>query len=528
MRRLPPVSFSIAAGIILWLSWPVSPFTAFVFFGFVPLMLVADIEQRRSRFFIHAFLAMLTWNAGSTWWIWNSTDVGSIAAIVANSLLMCLPWWGYQVFHQRYGKWQGYLALLCFWMAFEFIHLNWQLSWPWLNLGNVFAMQPDWVQWYEVTGIGGGSLWILAGNILVYDWLFNSTGKTRNLKFKKATLAAVVLLLPVAISWIIVSGQPEKAAAPHNVVIVQPNIDPYGKFNPASVAEQVRTHVQLTESAIDSSTKLVIWPETALSANAEIGSLEQVPDYRPVFELLSRRPDLTLLSGVETYRLYGTEKPESRYARKTSDGIYYDAYNAAVTLKAGQQPAFYVKSKLVPGVETLPSFLDFMGPVFEQFGGTTGGYAMDTASVAFHTPGNPYVTAPIICYESIYGEYIGSYVQKGANILTIMTNDGWWGNTPGHRQHLHYARLRAIETRRWIARSANTGISAVIDDYGNILETKAWDTAAAIRYALPEKQELTFYAKNGDYLYRFFALLAGLLVLLRVVTALRSRWKQRG
>ncbi len=477
------------------------------------MLLVADLDLTRKNFFGHSFLAMLIWNAGTTWWIWNSTSVGSVAAIAANALLMCLPWWGYVVFKEKFGRKAGYFSLIAFWMAFEFIHLNWQLSWPWLSLGNVFASQPDWVQWYEYTGIGGGTLWVLLVNVLVYDWMFGGEGKSKKSKVTKAISITILLLSPILFSKLIELANLNFKEFKRQVVIIQPNIDPYEKFESGTTAQQIQTHLNLTRSAIDSNTKLIIWPETALSANTEISNVENVPDYRPVFEFLQQHPNTTLLSGIETYRLYGTEKPSSPYARKTGDGVYYDSYNAAVSIKHGEPLQFYIKSKLVPGVETLPSFLNFMGPIFEKFGGTTGGYAMDTSSIAFRNNGNPFITAPIICYESIYGEYVASYVQKGANILTIMTNDGWWGNTPGHKQHLDYARLRAIETRRWIARSANTGISAVIDNYGNIVSTQPWDKPAVIKYNIPVTSRETFYVKYGDYLYRFFSLLAGILLL---------------
>ncbi len=526
MKRPHPVILTIISGILLWLSWPTSPLTPFIFFAFVPLLSVADTETRKTTFFGHSFLALLLWNLGSTWWIWNSTDIGSIAAIVANSLLMCLPWWGYHVFKQKFGRKAGYFSLIAFWMAFEFVHLNWQLSWPWLSLGNVFASQPDWVQWYEYTGIGGGTLWVLLVNLMIYDWMFGGAVKSKKSRVTRAAGIVSLLVFPIAFSFILMQKSLTNMLIPpfkNNIIIVQPNIDPYSKFEQGTAAQQVQIHLQLSKSAVDSNTKLIIWPETALSENTEINSIQTAAAYQPVFEFLQQHPNINLLTGIETYRLYGTEKPGSPYARKTGDGVYYDSYNAAVSLKANEAPQFYIKSKLVPGVETLPSFLNFLGPVFEQFGGTTGGYAMDTSSIAFRNNGNPYITAPIICYESIYGEYVTSYVKKGANILTIMTNDGWWGNTPGHKQHLDYARLRAIETRRWIARSANTGISAVIDDRGNVLATQPWDKAAIIKYNVPIESGETFYVRYGDYLYRFFSLLAGLLVLWNLFTVARKK-----
>jgi apolipoprotein N-acyltransferase len=535
LKKIHPIFLSLAAGTILWLSWPTSPLTALVFLGFVPLFWLADIGVSRSKFFGHTYLAMFTWNLLTTWWIVNASVAGASLAVIANSFLMSLPWWGYQVFKQKFGRKTGYLSLTCFWMLFEYIHLNWQLSWPWLNLGNAFAMQPDWVQWYEYTGIGGGTIWILIMNILVYEWMFGQT-KSQKSQARRALGISALLLVPILVSYTHLPVWQLWKRSPPGVLIVQPNIDPYGKFEQSSVAQQIETHLRLTESELDSNTRLVIWPETALSAGIPMDQLQQSPVYQPVFDFVNRHPVITLLSGIETMKWYGKEKPASPYARKTSEGFYYDSYNAAVSIKAGQPLRFYIKSKLVPGVETLPTYLNFLGPVFEKFGGTTGGYAKDSTSIAFKNDGNPFVTAPIICYESVYGEYVAGYVNKGANLLTIMTNDGWWGNTPGHKQHLNYARLRAIETRTWIARSANTGISAVIDQYGDIKATKSWDTASVIKFSIPPSyrvdsmyaQKKTFYVKNGDYLYRGFSLLAGLLVLWNVISLVRRRLNRHG
>jgi apolipoprotein N-acyltransferase len=243
-----------------------------------------------------------------------------------------------------------------------------------------------------------------------------------------------------------------------------------------------------------------------------ISEIEKAFVYKPVFDFVKRHPNITLLTGIETHKILGNEK-STPYARKSPQGFYYESYNAAVSIKVNEPLQFYIKSKLVPGVETLPTFLNILAPIFEKFGGTTGGYAKDTASKVFSNTGNPFITSPVICYESIYGEYVASYVQKGANIIIIITNDGWWGNTPGHKQHLAIAKLRAIETRRWVARSANTGISAVIDEYGNFVVTKPWDTADFIKYNIPVKTNQTFYVKHGDYLYKMAAVLGLLLMI---------------
>jgi apolipoprotein N-acyltransferase len=243
-----------------------------------------------------------------------------------------------------------------------------------------------------------------------------------------------------------------------------------------------------------------------------------------VFRFIQNHPAITVQTGIEIFKNYGPVKA-TRTARPFGDGTgYYDDFNAAVALKTGTPIQFYHKSKLVPGVETLPTFLYWMAPVFEKFGGTTGGYGSQKESSVLQQPGQPYITAPIICYESIYGEYVATYVQKGANLLTIMTNDGWWGNTPGHKQHLNYARLRAIETRRWVARSANTGISAIINDRGEIIATQPWDKAAVLKYNIPVLSGETFYVRFGDILSKIALVAACIFFVWNIATIMKKKF----
>ena len=121
--------------------------------------------------------------------------------------------------------------------------------------------------------------------------------------------------------------------------------------------------------------------------------------------------------------------------------------------------------------------------------------------------------APVICYESIYGDYVRKFVQKGAEVIFIITNDGWWKETSGYRQHNMYAQLRAIETRRYIARSANTGISSVINLRGEIEQSLDWDTKGLIEARLLLNPHPTFYVQYGDFLGRISGFLSIILLL---------------
>lgn len=510
MQKIKLLSLSFFSGLCFFAAWPPNSLTYFIFVAWLPVLFLAELIQKKISFFFYCFFALLTWNALTTWWIYNSTDIGGISAIVANSLLMTIPLLAFFSIKKRMGLLKGLIGFICCWMLFEYIHLNWQLSWPWLSLGNVFAGKPSWIQWYEITGIGGGTLWILIVNCFIFYTVLLYKNFTKKKIFFYTSLIALLVFIPIFCS-VLLGLHFVKGGKHNNIVIVQPNIDPYLKFESTTSSSQIEKLITLSEKEIDSSTRLVVWPETALSANVSVSEISAASVYQPVFQFIKKHPQITLLTGIETYQFLN-EKSSSLYKRKTQAGAFYESYNAAIALNSKDTMQFYIKCKLVPGVETLPTFLNFLAPVFQQFGGTTGGYAKDTSSKVFTNTNSPFIAAPVICYESIYGEYIASYVQKGANVICIITNDGWWGNTPGHKQHLAYAKLRAIETRRWVARSANTGISAVINPYGFIETQKEWNTQATIKQNFPISIKQTFYVQHGDYLYQIFSVIAFLFL----------------
>ena len=522
----------LLGGLFLWGAWPISNATFLIFIALVPLLWINEHTPSNRQFLGPAYLHMFVWNLLTTWWIYNASAVGAGLAIVLNSLLMCLPWLLMRAVRKRYGSYWGYFSLIAFWISFEYIHLNWELSWPWLTLGNVFAMKTDWIQWYEYTGTTGGTLWVLVSNIVLFFILKRFQQSGRDLKYYVSLLFIIAIwIVPLIVSSKIESKRMDaldqfQHNTHRNIVVVQPNVDPYDeKFVEGSVEMQVQRLIDLSEQQIDSATALVVWPETAIPVGVLEDAITQNSYYTPVWAFLQRHPHLSLLSGIESYRNYGTDKNKATNTARfdKSSNTYYDAFNTAAMLAPGGGASFYHKAKLVPGVETLPSFLLFIGKWFEDFGGTSGTLGRDKERKIFADTQHYFVAAPIICYESIYADYITEYVRKGANVLTIITNDGWWGNTPGYKQHMNYARMRAIETRRWIARSANTGISCFIDPLGKIYDQQPWDTAAAIKMDIEPLQELTFFVRYGDYLSRIWNVVSIIFLLLYIVTTFRMR-----
>lgn len=500
-------AFSLLSAALFSISWQPVSFIPAVFVAFLPLLIVEKELREHGKgngwVFGYSFLTFLAWNIGNTWWLINATLEGAIAAFCINTLLMCLPMIMYHWMHKRSTPSHAEWTFLTAWLTFEYVHHTWEFSWPWLSLGNVFAAAPNMVQWYEFTGVVGGSFWILYANIklfrLVTKWKENSrtlnTSRLMNLLF-------FIGVAPLFLSWYVLDNYKPVGGIPINVAVVQPNIDPYtDKFEGMTPVDQTRSLLTLAEEVVDSTTQLVCFPETALLGGLEETRLNDNQCILMVKQFVNNHLAITILSGADTYRFYETEADKTFTARKYSDGMYYDSYNTAVLINQTDSIQIYHKSKLVPGVESMPyqQVLGFMGKAAIELGGTAGSLGRNKEASVFDLGRNQFV-APVICYESVFGEYVTDYIKKGAGILCIVTNDGWWGNTPGFRQHFDYARLRAIETRKYVARSANTGVSGFIDDKGAVLAETEWWKPAAIQATLMYRKGETFYVQYAHYI----------------------------
>jgi apolipoprotein N-acyltransferase len=548
-RKFHLILLSLLSGVILSLAWPERGFPALLFVGLVPMLFVEDYITRHPEKFIkfsllfYAYPGFFLWNLLTTWWIANSTLVGAVMAIVLNALFMSIV---FQAFHftrkKLHSPLAGYAALVSYWIAFEYLHLNWDLNWPWLNLGNGFAVYYKWVQWYEYTGAFGGTLWVLVGNILALQMLkklpmtndqpersgarrsqlpiFPSRVTTSHpLTLSPCHLVTLLLFLlwigiPILSSYIIYNKYEEKKS-PVNFVVVQPDIDPYSEQYSLPPAEVIGRIMALALPKTDSNTNFLVAPESAIQESMWENDLTSFTSIRLLKQAIAPFPNLNMLVGGSTFYQLAPGESRKRWSRKftDTDNAYY-AYNAAIMINSLDSLQLYHKSKLTPGVEILPSFKGFNW--LEKFaidlGGTVGSLGMDSIRKVYTTVGTVKV-GPAICYESIFGEFFGEFVRNGAQIMIIITNDGWWGNTAGHRQHYSFAHLRAIETRRSIARSANTGISAFIDQRGDAHQATAYWAPAVIKGTLNANNKITFYVEHGDYLARFFSYLAGLLIL---------------
>lgn len=540
-RKFHLLLLSLLSGVLLSLAWPERGFAGLLFIGFVPMLILEDFVRNNPARFIkfsvlfYSYPGFFLWNILTTWWIVNSTFMGALLAIVLNSLFMAIVFQSFHWTRKKLGNpVAGYAALLSYWIAFEYLHLNWDLNWPWLNLGNGFGSFYKWVQWYEYTGAMGGTVWILVGNMLVFmlickckmqDAKSEATFRSSKIVVRYSIFIFSWIAIPVIFSYYTYADYKEQKN-PVNFVVVQPNIDPYSEQYNLPPQEVIGKIMALSLPALDSTTNFLVAPESAIQENMWENDLSSFTSVRLLRHAIAPYPRLNMLVGGSTFYQLAPGEPLRRWARKFSDtDNHYNAYNTAIMLNSRDSLQLYHKSKLTPGVEILPSFKGFRW--LEKFaidlGGTVGSLGMDSIRKVYTTVGTVAV-GPVICYESIFGEFFAEFVRNGAQVMIIITNDGWWGNTAGHRQHHAFAHLRAIETRRSIARSANTGISAFIDQRGDALQETAYWVPAVIKGKVNANGYLTFYVRHGDYIARFMSYLAGLMMITAIVTSLKRKY----
>lgn len=507
---------SLTAG-LLTLGFPPFPFPFLLMLGFVPLLIVVtrgDQESRpRKTDYMVLYHTMLLWNILSTYWVSNSASyVAGILANTINAFLMTLPILTYLFVVRRLGMKMGLAAFVSCWLTFEFLHMRWDLYWPWLTLGNGLSSASAGIQWYSFTGVFGGSAWILLINYFLYEIY-----RQKNLKIASAYLkVGFWLVVPLVVSLLMYMTYEEKGEHVE-VVAVQPNMEPhYQKFSVPQVGIS-QEMVSLAKEAITSSTDYVVFPETSLGP-INMDLIEAERSMGPLIQLANEWPDLHIITGLAGYRDLTDpatfDLPSTRsYRLQSGDILYREAYNCAIQYRQGTEIQEYYKALFVPGAEFFPfrKVLFFLNPVIDQLGGSIEGYRVRSKFELFKS--DQVRIAPAICYESIFGEYMTRFCQKGANAIFIMTNDGWWDNTAGHRQHTAYARLRAIECRRDVVRAANMGNCTFINQKGDILQKTSYGEAGAIKDHVRLNNDLTFYARWGDVIGRISLFLTILLVI---------------
>lgn len=523
-KRLNRWLLSILSGVLLIISFPeTGSLTPLAFIAWVPLLLVESYfhtQKKAASLFVHAYLVFFIYNVGTTWWVYYASEGGAYMAFLANSLLMATAFLIYHLLKRKLGsKWNGPI-LICVWLSFEFLHFHWELSWPWLTLGNVFAAHTSWVQWYSITGALGGSLWILVINLLVFKLAIQPKKILKNTYF---ILLVILLALPVCLSFILYASK-DTGGTPYNVAVIQPNVDPYDEKFVLGNEEQLKALLEQADKAISKETQLVIAPETSLYPTSQIyeRGLRKELFFHLINEHRARWANAGLLIGASTYQIFEYKNsPASRFYQPLN--AYVEEYNSSILFDNTAEPKIIHKSKLVLGVEKIPFVGTF--PFLEQLAidmkGGSGSLGIEAEPKIFEK--NRVKFSPVVCYESVYGAFLASQAKKGSQFIAIITNDGWWRDTPGYKQHFQFARLRAIENNKYVVRSANTGKSGVISNRGDVLKETGWWVKTQFNYTIQLNSKQTLYQVLGDFIGYFAAVGLGMFFVLRILYLFRRK-----
>ncbi|MCR5003153.1 MAG: apolipoprotein N-acyltransferase [Bacteroidales bacterium] len=555
-RRLFPI-LALSSAVLLSVPYIIPHTGWLMLIGFIPLLSMENIafQTGKKHFWIWHYLTFVLWNAFTTFWVCNATVGGGIFAVLANSLQMSVVFGLFRLSRKSLRGAAPYVFLALLWIAWEKYYLTVaQISWPWLVLGNGFAGNVALVQWYEYTGVLGGSLWVWAVNLGIFGLMMSLADGSffaRSLRSRAILVSAVVLsvLFPVLASEHLYYHY-EEEEKPLEVAAAQPDFDPYHKFESMTQAQQTAFLLNQLEEALPdrmlTSDKfdsleaqkplLILAPET-FTSDVWLNMPWDSPTLRAMKDFLRDVPGATFITGASTHEFwaenengsprldrglypYLRDDAPSITARRMSNGMWYESHNSAVRIDSTNTLDFYHKSKLVVGTELTP-YPQIFCRLDNMLGGVMArdlaqGYAKNFKVRGTDTFLSCHV-APVICYESVYGEWCRDYVRDGAQAIAIITNDAWWGNTPGYRQHLRYASLRAIETRRDIVRCANTGISAIINQRGDVLEKTQWWKPAVLRGRVNLSDRKTHFVLYGDVVGKISAVFAVLMLLSLVV-----------
>ncbi len=510
-NRLTYWGLTVLSSVLLSIPYLV-PHCGFIsLFAWIPLLCmdrIATLNGERHVWIYH-YSAFVLWNLFTTFWVCNATVGGGIFAILANAFQMSVIFGVFRFSKRHFNGVLPYILLASMWIAWERAYFDAEISWPWLVLGNSFAGSIRSVQWYEYTGTLGGSLWIWMSNLSLFGIMTAmSDGRWSGTFNRKARLFCglfpiCLVTVPFIISFHMYNSYKE-TEDPFDVLVVQPNIDPYHKFEALSQQQQnaillSQMEPYLKESKELSGDLLVIAPET-FTGDIIVGQYERSRTYRRFISAIDSLTGVNMIFGASSYDYIASGQAPSHTARNVRDGLWVESHNSAMLVDWTGRTEICHKNKLVVGVEKTP-YPAFFCRIDDMLGGVMGRcVGQDSVSVLnfMSMEGENIPVGCAVCYESVYGEYYTEYVRKGAEIMTVITNDAWWGDTPGYRQHLRYASLRAIETRRSIARCANTGISAMIDQRGNIVESSGWWKQEVLHGSINRNDMMTFYVVNGD------------------------------
>jgi apolipoprotein N-acyltransferase len=511
------VLLAVTSGILLGFSFPPSPLYSLAYIAFIPLFVLVERLKSYRQLFSSSYVFLFVFHVITLYWTGGWTHGRDPWLMTSNAaLLLAHPFFYFPTLFISFFVWRklgtkaGLAAFAFLWIGYEYSHSLSEFSFPWITIGNSQAYDLYRSQIVEYTSAYGLSFLLLAFNSVAFLLMTNLVRGRWRIHTKPAVVCSLVLLflyLGPLVYGAIKRQELMEGGAPRalKIAVIQPNFDPWEKWGEGftskwdSYQTQLATYLEATRQLFPNKPDLVVWPETAVPFPILTPRFSfALPSVLGTIDSL-RCSVFTGLHHIE----YVDSTRASATAQKVGGGLYAESYNSAIFIEPGRKlSSVYKKIVLVPFAERIPyaETLKFLiEPLKWNVGISSWGKGRDTLVYTMRTrSGDTVCFGGMICYESVYPNFVRAFVAKGAEFLVVITNDSWWGNTSGAYQHACYASLRAIENRRWVVQSSNGGISEFVDPYGNIFSpTKMFTSTKIVRHIEPGK-ELTFYTKYGD------------------------------
>ena len=500
------------SGALLVFCFPRTGLALLAWVALVPFLYQITRVRPRQAMIAGAFFGLF-FHLGNLYWI--STTMARFGEGIGRptSVVILLTLVGYlSLYSTAFG---GLAAAACtrggaaaifvspmLWVGLEFFRKYPFGGFPWCLLGSSQVEFLPVVQITSLTGVYGVSLLIVLVNALFAYWL-SRPGLRR----------ALVAAAPVAalVGATLLFGYRELArplpAASFPVAVVQGNVLQEHKWKPEYRKQIFATHMKLSAEGTEQGVRLVVWPESSTPFYFDGGPVESQHMRKFVkaknVPLLFGSDDYEFLPGTKDYRSF--------------NGIKLLDPDGTVRLR-------YRKIYLVPFGEFVPlqSLLFFAEPIVQSASNFTAGTDVVVAAVEGENIG------AFVCYEAIYPDLVRRFVKAGAGLLINVTNDAWFGRSAAPYQHLNQAVLGAIQTRRYLVRAANTGVSAFVDPYGRVLARGDLFTPALLVHKVSFRQDETFFVRYGYFLSHSMAVVTLFFGVAVVVLRYRDKRRERG
>ncbi len=538
------ILLAVLSGVMLGVSFPPSPLYSTAYVGLVPFLVLLERLRSYTQVLRYTYLMMFVFHTITLYWVGGFVHGRDTYMMISGAALLLIhpafywlvtvPYW---FIRSHAGIAWALMAFPLVWVAYDYSHASTEFSFPWITLGNSQVYDLYRSQIVEFGSVYALTLLLVAFNVLAFVLLIQLTTRSWRWSSRPAvvTFSGLVLLYLVPLLYgrsVVQRYEIPSGGQKLRVGIIQPNVDPWEKWGEGRMAkwdsyqQQVRTLLLETQKLLQEPHDLVVWPETAIPFEVLSPRFSHYwGNYKAAIDAMN----VAVFTGFSAVEYFDSLSAPVTAVRMRDSDVFVDYYNAATLIQPSKLVGeTYKKNILVPFAERVPyaeTFSFLIEPLKWSVGISGWGKGTEQTVYQLETKTGNVGFSGMICYESVYPHYVRDFVRSGAEFLVTITNDSWWGNTSGAYQHAAYASFRAIETRRWIVRCANGGISGFVDPTGRMHQTTDLYSAVILSGEIEARSDETVYVRVGDALAQLCAVLAGGTL---IIAFLKRRRKHDG